>query len=237
MVCHNGVVFTRHAYNESPRWRWRIADICMRPQFISRVSAKWILELLLAVAGRGADRETREREENAHQSFIPAGTSLPINERRFSTPVYTVLLLSLGFLNDYRLNVARTMTKNRGKFRSFHGGKDLPVIFISNAFPTGLIVDSDFDGDDTLPSKVWTSGWYVLGGEYLVLRSASLACEVEWVLGWFNIFNLYLYAYLTHCVRQARFESVHTFRLYVLLTQMLHVDEKSRDSEKVSLNC
>lgn len=193
MVCHNGVVFTRHAYNESPRWRWRIADICMRPQFISRVSAKWILELLLAVAGRGADRETREREENAHQSFIPAGTSLPINERRFSTPVYTVLFLSLGFLNDYRLNVARTMTKNRGKFRSFHGGKDLCVIFISNAFPTGLIVDSDFDGDDTLPSKVWTSGWYVLEGEYLVLRSTSLVREVEWVLGWFNtlirIFN------------------------------------------------
>lgn len=85
------------------------------------------------------------------------------------------------------------MTKNRGKFRSFHGGKDLCVIFISNAFPTGLIVDSDFDGDDTLPSKVWTSGWYVLEGEYLVLRSTSLVREVEWVLGWFNtlirIFN------------------------------------------------
>lgn len=85
------------------------------------------------------------------------------------------------------------MTKNRGKFRSFHGGKDLPVIFISNAFPTELIVDSDFDGDDTLPGKVWTSGWYVLGGEYLVLRGASLVREVEWVLGWFNtlipIFN------------------------------------------------
>lgn len=66
------------------------------------------------------------------------------------------------------------MTKNRGKFRSFHGGKDLCVIFISNAFPTGLIVDSDFNGDDTLPSKVW----YVLEGEYLVLRSTSLVREV-----------------------------------------------------------
>lgn len=87
------------------------------------------------------------------------------------------------------------MTKNRGKFRSFHGGKDLPVIFISNVFPTGLIVDSDFDGDDMLPSKVWTSGWYVLGGEYLVLRSTSLACEVEWVLGWFNIL-IYIYMHI-----------------------------------------
>lgn len=65
--------------------RWRIVDISMRPQFISAVAVKWILELPRPESRFPQSEIGREGETDPHQSFIPAGATPAQLETELST--------------------------------------------------------------------------------------------------------------------------------------------------------